>query len=258
LPAQEREISIASIKTGSLEEIDIIIRSDLHLKRQGKVIAEGHTPRSEQTGIAETSPRLEDRRTPLRNIGLRGFVDQDVVLHPDFIADHLSLTKNGIFLQGKRVLLPEYYTMKVLDNGLFNAPDVWLKGLRNRKNLFRIVFLGRLLSRSRKFETSLRGCNFSMFKSDFIKVDGFDEVFDRSWGREDSDICFRLFHSGLRVRSLWFSAPQYHLYHGKVTHWDKERLDGELQRNLEQRRVKAVKGFSKLSGEEEIITYSKD
>ena len=35
----------------------------------------------------------------------------------------------------------------------------------------------------------------------------------------------RLFHAGVRVKTLWFTALQYHLYHGIPTAWDRERLD---------------------------------
>ena len=184
------------------------------------------------------------------------FVDHDVVLHPDFVADHLAMAQRGVFLQGKRVLLPAYYTGEVLAAGSFKPPFFWTRGLRNRKNAVRLRGLGVLFSRFKKFETSLRGCNFSMFKQDFIGVDGFDEVFDQSWGREDSDLCYRLFHNGLRVRNLWFLALQYHLHHGLVKHWDWERLDGEIQRNLGEKRTRALKGFSKISSEGEVIAAS--
>jgi len=186
------------------------------------------------------------------------FVDQDVVLHPDLVADHLAMLEDGFFLQGKRSLLPQSYTQKVLMDGSFRSPSFWLGGLGNRKNTFRFPALGKLLARPKEFDTALRGCNLSMFKSDFLRVDGFDEIVDRSWGREDSDICYRLFHAGVRVKFLWFMALQYHLYHGTTTHWDKERLDTELQQNLNEKRVKAVAGFSQLSSEGEIISSSDD
>ena len=96
----------------------------------------------------------------------------------------------------------------------------------------------------------------SLSRADFLKVDGFDELFDLSWGREDSDLCYRLFHSGVKVRNLWFLALQYHLYHGKTKGWDKERLDSELERNLREKRTKAVRGYSTLSAEGEIISGS--
>ena len=184
------------------------------------------------------------------------FVDQDTVLHPDFVADHVSMAQEGLFLQGKRSLLPEDYSKKLLTDGRFRAPFPWLSGLGNRKNTLRSPVLGRLLARAKKFETALRGCNLSMFKSDFLKVDGFDEAYDQSWGREDSDFCYRLFHAGVQMKFLWFMALQYHLYHGSTSNWDRERLDGELEKNLEETRTKAVKGFSQLSSEGEVIAAS--
>ena len=184
------------------------------------------------------------------------FVDQDTVLHPDFVADHLSMAQEGVFLQGKRSLLPDSYTKKILVDGRFRPPSPRLNGLGNRKNTLRSPVLGRLLARPKKFHTALRGCNLSMFKSDFLRVDGFDEAYDQSWGREDSDFCYRLFHAGVQMKFLWFMALQYHLYHGSTSNWDRERLDGELEKNLEETRTKAVKGFSQLSSEGEVIAAS--
>jgi GT2 family glycosyltransferase len=186
------------------------------------------------------------------------FVDQDTVLDPDFVADHLSMAQEGYFLQGKRSLLPDSYTKKMLAEGRFRTPSFGLSSLGNRKNTLRCPVLGRLLARPKKFHTALRGCNLSMFKSDFIKVDGFDEAYDQSWGREDSDFCYRLFHAGIQMKFLWFMALQYHLYHGSTSDWDRERLNGELKKNLEERRVKALKGFSQLSSEGEVIAASRD
>ena len=95
-----------------------------------------------------------------------------------------------------------------------------------------------------------------MFKEDFLKVDGFDEAFDGTWGREDSDICYRLFHCGIKVINLWFMALQYHLNHGPTANWDKERLDSELKRNIEENRIQALRGYSQLSTDGGIISAS--
>jgi glycosyltransferase involved in cell wall biosynthesis len=202
----------------------------------------------------------EVRQSRIKNLAVRYssaeyliFVDQDVVLHAQFIADHLSMPEKGTFLQGKRVLLSSFRTERMLERGSFSQPGCWMKGIRNRKNALRIPFLGRWLAMPKKFQESLRGCNLSMFKSDFLDVDGFDEVFDGSWGREDSDLCYRLFHKGVLVKNLWFLALQYHLYHKVVRDWERERLDSEINQNLREKRGKAVKGFSQLSSEGEVI-----
>jgi len=183
-------------------------------------------------------------------------IDHDVILHPDFISDHLSMVRKNVFLLGKRSLLPEHYTRKILADGFLMPPSPWIRGLGNRKNTFRLPALGKLLAKIKTIETSHRGCNLSMFRDDFIKVNGFDEAFDRSWGREDSDICYRLFHCGLRMINLWFIALQYHLHHELITNWDRERLDGELKRNRDEKRVKALKGLSQLTSEGKVVAAS--
>lgn len=205
------------------------------------------------------------RQSRIKNLAVRHscgtyliFVDHDVILHPRFVEDHVGMACKGSFLQGKRVLLSNRHTHRVVGTGTFNLPDPWTKGIRNRKNSIRWPLLGNLLSKRKRFESSLRGCNLSMFRDDFIRVDGFDETFDGSWGREDSDICYRLFHAGVQIRVLWFLALQYHLHHAVTANWDRKRLDAELDGNLKEKRVKAVKGFSRLSSEGEIIAASGD
>jgi hypothetical protein len=184
------------------------------------------------------------------------FIDHDVALHPDFISDHLSMAQEGIFLQGKRVFLSEYHTREILINRSFTPPSPFQRGLENRKNAFRSLKSCRILSRPKRFQTTLRGCNLSMYRDDFLKVDGYDETFDQLWGREDSDVCYRLFHSGVRVKNLWFAALQYHLHHRTNKNRQKDRLDDELYRITNEKREKALKGFSKLSPEGEIVEAS--
>lgn len=203
------------------------------------------------------------RQARIKNLGVKYssapyliFIDHDVVLHPEFVTDHLTFAKKGVFLQGKRSFLPQGYTRSILTNGFFSPPSPFLAGLENMKNAFRFVRLGNILSRPKRFQTSLRGCNLSMSREDFMRVDGYDEAFDHLWGREDSDVCYRLFHSGVRCRNLWFSALQYHLYHEVRKGRHRDRLDCELALNRKEKRVKAVKGFSRLSSEGEIISAS--
>ena len=218
------------------------------------------------SGLKWTHVRHEDRgvrQSRIKNLAVRYsdsayliFVDQDVVLHKEFVADHLRAAEKGTFLQGKRVLLPGSHTERILERGRFVQPSWWAKGIGNRKNALRVQTLGRWLAVPKNFQESLRGCNLSMFRSDFIQVDGFDERFDGSWGREDSDLCYRLFHSGLFVKNLWFVALQYHLHHSIDENWDRKRLDAELSRNVKEKRTKAVQGYSALSPEGSVIAAS--
>lgn len=185
------------------------------------------------------------------------FIDHDVILHPDFIRDHLSFARDGHFLQGKRAFLPEGLTQNLLEGKIrFSPPTCLMPGLENRKNAIHYPCIGQLMGRSKQFQTSLRGCNLSMHKKDFLIIDGYDETFDQAWGREDSDVCYRLFHNGIRIKNLWFSALQYHLEHKVIKNRKKDVLDEELDKILNEKRRKALKGFSKMSEEGEIISGS--
>ena len=207
--------------------------------------------------------RHEDRgirQARIKNLAVRYtegdyliFVDHDVALHPRFVEDHLRMAGQGSFLQGKRSFLPKRFTEQVLNGRGFHPPGPMLSGLENRKNAVRCLAIGRLLARPRRFQTTLRGCNLSMSREDFLRVDGYDETFDAAWGREDSDICYRLFHRDVRCRNLWCMALQYHLDHPVRKNRDRDVLDDELERLRGERRTGALKGFSSLSTEGEVV-----
>ena len=88
-----------------------------------------------------------------------------------------------------------------------------------------------------------------MSRQIFLNVDGYDERFDGLWGREDSDICYRMFNSGYRIKNLWFSGLQYHLHHPSIKRTIRDRLDDELTKIIKEKRKVAEYGFSILSEE---------
>jgi glycosyltransferase involved in cell wall biosynthesis len=256
------KLTLESVLAQSTLPDEVIVADDGSSPETARVVRDVLSP----SGIEWRHVWHEDRgvrQSRIKNLAVKYsgggyliFIDHDVVLHPEFIADHLSMAGRGAFLQGKRVLLPVRYTAELLQDGTFTPPPIWMRGLGNRKNAFYFPLVGKMLAKAKPFETSLRGCNLSMYRSDFLEADGFDEGFDGSWGREDSDICYRLFHNGVRVRNLWFVALQYHLHHNVAGTWEKERLDQELLRNVDEKRKKAVKGFSRLSEEGGMIASS--
>jgi predicted glycosyltransferase involved in capsule biosynthesis len=55
-------------------------------------------------------------------------------------------------------------------------------------------------------------CNLSAWRSDLMKINGFDEAYS-GWGLEDSDLVIRLLHAGIYHKSARFAAPVLHLWH---------------------------------------------
>ena len=158
-------------------------------------------------------------------------IDGDTVLHKDFIKDHKRFAQDGLYIQGSRVLLQSEFTSNVIKKNLFKKPSFYLEHAKNKINMFRLPLLTKLMSYFKNQNINrIRGCNFSLFKEDIIKVNGFNEEIT-TWGREDSEFVQRLFNSGVRKQHLKFSGIQYHLYH-------KERIHNNINNNILQATIK--------------------
>ena len=140
-------------------------------------------------------------------------IDGDMLLHKDFIKDHKKLAKKNTYIQGSRVLLQREYTNKVWKENFFSKPSFFSNASKNKGNLIRFPFLSFFVSlNSSQNLNRIRGCNFSLFRDDIIRVNGFNEEFT-TWGKEDSEFVQRLFNCGISRRNLKFSGIQYHLFH---------------------------------------------
>tara|TARA_B100000795_G_scaffold129265_1_gene96342 strand:- start:1827 stop:2627 length:801 start_codon:yes stop_codon:yes gene_type:complete len=142
-------------------------------------------------------------------------IDGDTVLHEDFIKDHKRYAKQGVYIQGSRVLLQKEFTKNLFKNNFFNKPSFFSVNAKNKLNIIRIPFISFLISffKSKNIKR-VRGCNFSMFREDILYVNGFNEEMT-TWGREDSEFVQRLFNSGIFKQQLKFSGTQYHLFHNE-------------------------------------------
>jgi glycosyltransferase involved in cell wall biosynthesis len=149
-------------------------------------------------------------------------IDGDTVLHQDFIKDHLRFSNKGIYIQGSRVLLQEKFTNNLLQSKFFTKPTFFSINAKNKLNMLRLPILAWALSifKSQNIRR-IRGCNYSIFKNDIVKVNGFNEEIT-TWGREDSEFVQRLFNNGLKKKYLKFSGIQYHLYHNERVHNSQE------------------------------------
>jgi glycosyltransferase involved in cell wall biosynthesis len=150
------------------------------------------------------------------------FIDADCVPHSAFVEAHLDFSKKNTSLTGRRVNLSKKISgklteekvakgfleknfVKILADSVFGRTNFVEKGIYI-KNKFLLTFLN-------KKARGLLGCNFSLFKEDIEKVNGFDERYILPSIGEDSDVQFRLELAGVKIKSINHSAVQYHLYH---------------------------------------------
>ena len=169
------------------------------------------------------------------------FIDGDIILHPDFIKDHINKRKQNTFIAGSRVLLSENETRKRIDTGEFKFKG-YNYSARNRLNGIRSRFFSFLFSKTDTGIYNVRGCNMSFWKEDLWEVNGFDEQFT-GWGREDSDITLRMLNSGKVKCKLKFSAIQYHLFHNEREFNSLEINDKILREAISENRKKAIIGL---------------
>lgn len=143
-------------------------------------------------------------------------IDGDMILHRDFVADHLMLASPGCFLQGGRFKSTAQETARLLAGGrpVF-AP--WAKadfhvfdGIR-RLYAFHSLRLARWKARQRN-GGRVMSCNMSFWRDDLLRVNGFDERME-GYGAEDRELAARLGNTGVRRTQLKWAALAAHLEH---------------------------------------------
>jgi len=141
-------------------------------------------------------------------------IDGDILLNKNFIHDHLRFACYGHFIAGERAFLNIIATQKYLDeqNGF---PSFFTKYLQKRIHALRCFLIAKIycfVRHSIQPYLYVIGCNMSFWKSDLLKINGYNEAFC-GWGSEDVDVAVRLFNSGVKQRFLQFYAIAFHLYH---------------------------------------------
>jgi glycosyltransferase involved in cell wall biosynthesis len=151
------------------------------------------------------------------------YTDADCVPHRDFVAAHLRYRAPGRFLVGRCVRLSAARSAQIeladIASGRqarVGPRDIWDNLRRRTRNLpygirlpgdwsFRLV---QLLKKNR----GARGGNLSLWKSDLVRVNGWNEDFE-SWGLEDVELGQRLGLAGVEPVLVVNKACTFHLYH---------------------------------------------
>jgi glycosyltransferase involved in cell wall biosynthesis len=185
------------------------------------------------------------------------FVDGDCVLRPDFVARHRALAEPGWFVAGNRVLLSKDFTAQVLQMplpGLHADSRVSWLGRRFAGAINRwlpLCFLPGQSWRKRQSQRwqGARTCNLAMWRTDFDKVNGFDEAF-QGWGHEDADLAIRLLHAGVQRKDGRFATAVLHLWHHENDRTNLPENERRLAEILAGDRVRAQQGIDSYTSEQ--------
>ena len=159
------------------------------------------------------------------------FIDQDIVIPEDYLADIANSYQPGLFLSGYPIRLTSAQSaaldaMAIESNRLMGIvlPRQKAKIIRQYCEdyyaylLFRYFKLG-------KHGAKLRGGVAAITRSDYVKVNGYDENFI-GWGSEDDDLGRRLQATGLSGYNFVKRNAPLHLHH-EPFHVNKHRANKE-------------------------------
>ncbi|MCZ8132184.1 MAG: glycosyltransferase family 2 protein [Steroidobacteraceae bacterium] len=139
-------------------------------------------------------------------------VDGDMLLHRDFVADHVAFARPGCFAQGPRVTTTEPLAQRLLASRALDVTP-FTPGLRRARRALRWLPLARAWNRDRTGSLDgIHGCNQAFWRDDLVRVNGWNEAFE-GWGPEDREAVARLYHAGVRRRNIRFAALAVHLWH---------------------------------------------
>lgn len=170
-------------------------------------------------------------------------IDGDIIMSEQFISSHKKNARLNQFIQGSRVLLQSDLTQEVLKSKRVRF-GFFTKGITNRFNTIHSPFLSSLMSFYSNKPNRIRGANLSFWKSDVIKVNGFNEDFV-GWGREDSEFAVRLKNIGILRKHLKFAGFGYHLYHKESSREALRKNDLILERAISEQLTSCENGIGK-------------
>ncbi len=183
------------------------------------------------------------------------FLDGDCIPNKDFVRWHTRLAQPGCFVNGSRVLLSPSLTARVISDGLdlpSRPPSFWwharIQGDSN-KLLHLLSWPWDVFRVQQGFHwRGIRSCNFGVWRSDFVAVNGFDEVFS-GWGHEDADLVLRLCHLGVQRKNGFMATEVFHLWHAENKRDHESVNKTRVMERMKTHRVLAEKGLRELQPE---------
>ncbi len=164
-------------------------------------------------------------------------IDGDIIMHKNFVKDHLKYAKKGQYLFGSRVNIQKSILATIFKNKITNF-NIFSKGIKKRLRTLRIPIFMHFEKEHHIISKKLRGCNMSFWREDFIKINGFNEGLV-GWGVDDSEMIQRLHNIGIVGKRLKHTGIAFHIYHKEQ---DKSHiaLNNALEDEVREKKIKFI------------------
>ena len=150
------------------------------------------------------------------------FLDGDCIPPPHFISHHCSLAEEGCAVYGQRILATQKYTdsieeipQQVFSKNYWTFKQFLFLYIQHKVNRFlpAMPIIGNDWRKcTPKGWQKIRGCNWAMWRKDYVAINGSDESFE-GWGAEDKDVAVRLVNYGIKLKNGRNFSYVLHLWH---------------------------------------------
>jgi GT2 family glycosyltransferase len=186
-------------------------------------------------------------------------IDGDCILHRAFFKEYIKEVEDKTILFGRRALLSESFTNKLLNSkklAKINVLNLILNKSSRVEDVFYLPLIPEFLKKKR--DKGVQGSNMGFLKKDILAINGFDEDYQRATAGEDDDIEWRFRIAGYKFKSMKHKALQYHLYH-KFNYSKTESIHNLaiMKEKMQAGNVFCLKGINKYADQaiEEFIKY---
>lgn len=247
---QALELVLQSVKAQTVLPDKILIADDGSDEKTKKVIQRFQQQLS--TPVVHTwHPDNGFRKVIVMNKAIAGSncdyiiqIDGDIVMHPEFIADHISEAEPGFYIKGSRTMLNANKTQElIVDKSL--EISIMDRRVTNKFNGLRLPFFSRFLRRKSRRSRDFKGCNCAFWRNDFIKVNGYNNDF-QGWGHEDIEFAARLVNAGIMQKRIKLKAVCYHLFHKLNDRCFEDKNLLFYERTVREGFTESINGYKQL------------
>ena len=168
------------------------------------------------------------------------FLDGDCVPHPRFVEDHIQLSEENIWVQGRRAFVEQKYVPGYFPR-VTNFIKWWILG-RASGLAKGVRWPGVFWDRTDQEIPRIISCNMGVWAKDIERVNGFDESY-QGWGLEDTDLGIRLYNAGLRRKIVYGRAVIHHLNHPESPRHELSSNRSKLDQTIKGKIIRCQKGL---------------
>ena len=173
---------LASVSRQTLAPTEILIADD-GSGPSTREIVDAFITHSRGPARLVSQPHAGFRVSRLRNLAIAAtdmdylvFIDGDMLLHPEFIADHARFCRRGYYTQGVRAHADARQTGRLIADPA-RQPGFWSPGFGGlrRSYLLRSAAMASLTRTFANAFIAIKACNLGIWRDDLVRVNGFND-----------------------------------------------------------------------------------